>query len=322
MGPVTMHKALYAVTALTVALPLLACSGDESPSDTSPMAESVSPPESGSSSGSSSTAAPAQSPQTEQPPPPAQPEPAKPLGPATFYSVDFMNQLVAFSPDDLSKTAAKVAITGLEKDEKIVAVEVRASDKSLWAVGNTSRMYTIDPTTGVATSQSKSQFFALLNGSLFDLDYDAASDQFRLVSDQGQNAQISPQFGSIVAPVGKKLTYAAGDVNEPKSPQVSGIAFAKNGSLYGIDPVLDVLTLHTDVPNGVVTTIGSLGEDFGDSVGFDIIDVDGGKQTAYLVARPPGALASSLYTVDLSTGKASLVGPIKSAALHGLTHTR
>src|SRR5688572_7645490 len=98
-----MHKALYAVTALTVALPLLACSGDDSSSETSPMAESVSPPETSSSSGAPSTPAAAQ-PQSPSEPAQPEPEPAKPLGPATFYSVDFMNQLVAFSPDDLSKS--------------------------------------------------------------------------------------------------------------------------------------------------------------------------------------------------------------------------
>lgn len=313
-----MHKALFVLAA---SVPLIACSGEDPSPGPSPMAASVAPPETGSSSSSGEPAA-AQGEEQTPTEQPAQPEPPKPLGPATLYSVDFMNQLVAFSSDDASKTT-KVAISGLDGDETISSVEYRASDKTLWGLGTTNRMYTIDPATGVATSQSPYKLLIPIDGTHADLDYDVATDRFRIVTNTAQNLRINPEIGAIVLPGDKKLAFAAGDANEGSTPAVSGIAHAVVvDALYGIDATLDVLTLHTDANAGVITTVGSLGVDIQTSVGFDIVDLGAGKQVAYLVARPPASLASSLYTVDLSTGQAKLVGPIASAALHGLTHTR
>ena len=69
------------------------------------------------------------------------------------------------------------------------------------------------------------------------------------------------------------------------------------------------------IPYLTLNTVGPLGVNAGAANGFDI---SGATGTAYAALRNAGP--SSLYTINLSTGAASLVGPIGSGlALTGLT---
>ena len=67
--------------------------------------------------------------------------------------------------------------------------------------------------------------------------------------------------------------------------------------------------------NGKITTIGALGANTSEFVGFDITG-DTGIAYATLTL---GAAGSSLYTINLTTGAATLVGDVDNgAALRGI----
>jgi hypothetical protein len=66
-------------------------------------------------------------------------------------------------------------------------------------------------------------------------------------------------------------------------------------------------------------TIGALGVAAEDEIGFDIVS-SGGTDVAYAALHVMPATSSSLYTVNLSTGAVTLVGPIGGNVLHALAY--
>jgi len=59
--------------------------------------------------------------------------------------------------------------------------------------------------------------------------------------------------------------------------------------------------------NGTLVSVGALGVDAGDNAGFDISSVDG---VAYAALQVTPSASSGLYRIDLTTGRATLVGRI------------
>lgn len=243
---------------------------------------------------------------------------------SAFYAVDGANRLVRFAPTSLG-TIVTLSITGLQAAETIHAVDFRRTDGKLYGLGSTSRLYTIDTTTGAATVVAATPFTPALSGTTFAFDWNPVVDRFRVVSDTDQNLRLDPATGALVA-VDTSTTYAIGDVNAAANPAVSGCAYlmanAEAGTtvLYDVDTTLDVLTVQNPPNNGSLNTVGPLGIDATSSFGFDIV-VEGGVDKAYIVTNPGGSAASTLYTVNLATGAATAVGQVGGAVLHGLTHS-
>jgi hypothetical protein len=71
--------------------------------------------------------------------------------------------------------------------------------------------------------------------------------------------------------------------------------------------------LFTQVPpnNGTLLDVGPLGFNTSDLVGFDI---SRDSAIAYASLTAPGAALSQLFTIDLGTGAATLVGTIGSGS--------
>jgi hypothetical protein len=110
------------------------------------------------------------------------------------------------------------------------------------------------------------------------------------------------------------------------STGLAAVAYSNNDTdpatgttIYGIDAAAGTLLTAADPNTGQYTTIGSLGlgTALANTVGFDIVTV-GGMNMAFLQAAM-GSGVSRLYTVNLSTGAATLVGNIGGARqLEGL----
>jgi hypothetical protein len=111
-----------------------------------------------------------------------------------------------------------------------------------------------------------------------------------------------------------------GDPNAAATPRVVGSAYSNNTAgaspttLFGIDSNLDTLVTQGSPggspvsPNtGQLLTIGALGFNTSDLVGFDISGTSG---VAYASLTSPAANASQLFTINLATGAASLLGTI------------
>jgi hypothetical protein len=219
-----------------------------------------------------------------------------------------------------------VPITGLQAGEGILGIDLRPSTGQLYALGSTSRLYTINPATGAATQVGSAGAFTL-SGTFFGFDFNPSVDRIRVVSDTGQNIRLNPNDGTLTA-TDTTLTYAAGDPNFGTSPSDVGAAYVNNTAgapsttLFGIDSGLDVLVRQGSVdgtpvsPNtGQLFTVGSLGVDTSVLVFFDVSGVTG---IAY--ASLCSGLACSFYTINLLTGAATLVANLTmQTPITGLT---
>ena len=114
------------------------------------------------------------------------------------------------------------------------------------------------------------------------------------------------------------LTYAAGDAGASATPRVVGSAYtnsvagATTTTLFDIDAGRDFLAIQNPPNNGTLVSVGALGVDVGDNAGFDISAVDG---VAYAALQVAPSVSSGLYRIDLTTGRATVVGRIGGGAV-------
>ena len=228
-----------------------------------------------------------------------------------FYGVDAQNRLVTFS-GQTPTSIKRMPFSGLPAGESVVGLDVRPANKQVVALGSTSRLYRIDVATGAATAIGTAPFVPPLAGASVGFDFNPTVDRIRLTSDARQNLRLHPDTGATAA-VDGALTYAAGDAGAAATPRIVGSAYtnsvagATTTQLFDLDAGRDALVLQNPPNNGTLVTIGSLGIDIGNSAGFDISAVDG---VAYASVQVGQSSSSQLYTVNLSTGAATLVGRI------------
>lgn len=234
-----------------------------------------------------------------------------------IFALTASSRLVRFDSKSPGTIISSVQITGQQANENIVGIDFRPNTGQLYGVGSTSRLYVIDVTSGTATQIGTGQFSTLLAGNHFSINFNPSNDLVRVVSETGQNFTVNPYTGAFAGST--SLTYPPLDPGAGTTPRIVGIGYsnnvvtATNTTLYGIDSTLNSLvtigTQNGGVPpgNGVCYTVGKLGVLTSDIAGFDI---SGQTGTAYAAFAPSGSTASTLYTVDLATGTATLVGTI------------
>ena len=232
--------------------------------------------------------------------------------------------LVTFDSSTPGTIASSLAIAGIGS-ETLLGIDRRPATGILYVLGSGNHLYTINTTTGAATAVGPA-FSPALSGTAFGFDFNPVPDRIRVTSTDTSNFRLNPNDGTV-AGTDTSLTYAAGDSGAGLAPRVVGSAYTNNfngtavTTLFGIDSNRNVLVIQggpngTPSPNGgVLTTIGTgLGFDTSDLVGFDISGTSG-LAFASLVAPTGGA--AQLFTINLSTGTATLVGTIGN----GLTLT-
>ena len=218
------------------------------------------------------------------------------------YAVDNMNMLQIFNP--MNPMPVSKAITGLQAGENILGIDFRPLNGQLYALGSSSRIYTLNLGTGAATAVG-SQLPTLLVGSDFGFDFNPTVDRIRVVSDLGQNLRLNPIDGTISA--------IDGMIN-PGTPTLSGAAYSENfagattTSLFVIDHNTDKLYLQSPPNNGVLVERGALGINITNSNGFDIGST---SNKAYLLATVNSE--NKIYSVNTTTGAASAVSNYPNA---------
>lgn len=235
---------------------------------------------------------------------------------ATLYGVTGANTLVRFrssSPGTIERT---FNVTGLQGGESIVGIDARPATRQLYALGSTGRLYVVNPASGRAALISTVS--TALSGTSFGMDFNPTVDRLRVTSDADQNLRINVDTGATT--VDTALAYAGSDVNAGQNPNVvasaytNSVAGATTTTLYNIDSARDVLVTQNPPNNGTLNTVGALGVDTSDAVGFDIAP---NGNTAFAALTVGGV--SQLYTVNLMTGAATLVGGVGGGAqLRGL----
>jgi hypothetical protein len=204
-----------------------------------------------------------------------------------------------------------VTVTGLQAGETIVGIDRRPATGQLYGLSSSSRIYLINETTGAATAVGTQGAFTL-NGASFGFDFNPTVDRIRVTSNLDQNLRLNPNDGSLTA-TDLPLAFAGGGPN----PNVIGSAYTNNfggattTTLYGIDSDLDILVTQIPPNNGTLNTVGSLNVNVGAIGGFDISGLTG---TAYAALTPTTATSgfSFLYSINLATGAATLIGQIGS----------
>lgn len=227
----------------------------------------------------------------------------------TIFLTNDQNNLLRVDSATPGVIQSNMSISGLAAGDSIVGIDFRPATGVLYGLGSSSRLYTIDTTTGSATAVGGAGAFALA-GDAFGFDFNPVPDRIRVTSDSAQNLRLNPNNGALAATDGT-LAYASGDANFGVQPMVvaAGYTNSKAGAttttLYGIDFALGVLVIQNPPNAGVLNTVGSLGISTTNQVGFDILP---GAGTAF--ASLTSGSSSSLYTINLVTGAASLVGAI------------
>ena len=212
-------------------------------------------------------------------------------------------------------TVTKTITISSVGNEALVAIDFRPATGDLYAMGASGRLYVLNLTTGAASVPSATP--TPLVGTSFGFDFNPVVDLIRVTSDGDQNFRLNPNDGSLVA-ADTPLAYAAGDIHVAGNPNIVGSAYTNNfvGAattiLYDIDSTFDTL-VYQDPPNsGQLHTVGNLGFNTNDIVGFDISQ---GTGVAYASLS---AGTTSLYTINLASGAATLVGAIANpTALNG-----
>ncbi|MBD2021651.1 DUF4394 domain-containing protein [Leptolyngbya sp. FACHB-36] len=252
-------------------------------------------------------------------------------GQLQLFGLTAQNTIVAFDPSNPIFTSS-VSVTGV--DGTLIGIDVRPANGLLYGVTDTSKIYTIDPTTGSASFVSTLSPLTFNAGVEAGVDFNPVPDRLRLVGSNDQNLRVNVDNGAIApfdaaAPFQPdlNLTYATDDRNAGANPTITAAAYTNSFSgpaaptrttqLFGIDSALDTLVLQNPPNNGVLRTIGSLGVDFGATGGFDIFSPLNGLNIAYAVS------GSTLYSLDLSTGAATSLGSVGngSSSFIGLAAT-
>jgi hypothetical protein len=231
---------------------------------------------------------------------------------------------VGFDPLRPERVRFRVAVTNLKSGERLVGIDFRPLTGRLYGVGSTSQVYTINLRNGFAAPIG-APFTPGLDGAENGVDFNPQADRLRVVSKAGQNLRLNPDTGAALAD--GPLAYAAqppADANAGQQPGVTGAAYTNNfagttaTTLYDVDATQDVLALQNPPNDGTLRTVGSLQQDAGDLLGFDIVSLAGGNRLAeqlsrrlaggapdagLAVSQPAGSQQLRLYSVDLGSGR-------------------
>jgi len=234
----------------------------------------------------------------------------------TIFAATNSNKLISFVSTAPGVIQNTVQITGLA-DETIIGIDYRPANGMLYAIGSSSRIFTINPLTGVATQVGTGITTPQLNGVAYGFDFNPVPDRIRVVSTATHNLRFVPDTGAS-AGIDAPLAYAPSDRQAGQPTFITGAAYdnsfagSTSTTLYVIDSSFDTLARQgspggTPIsPNsGQLFTVGPLGVDTNEMVGFDIAD---NTNNAYATLTVGGV--SQLYTINLITGAATLVGNV------------
>lgn len=239
-------------------------------------------------------------------------------GPLAVVGLTADMQLVCFREKHPEHARAIGTVTGLMNGDVLVGIDYRVQDGGLYGVSRSGGVYRIDPGTAVATRIST--LTVALDGTSFGVDFNPAADRLRIVSDTGQNLRHNINTGGVTL-ADDPLDYPpATPLNAvgPNAVMVTGSAYTNNDlsattatTLYALDTMLDQVALQSPPNDGTLAATGKLGLDVAADTGFDIYSSVRNGVTVELRALASLAGAdgkSSLFGIDLPTGKATLRG--------------
>ncbi|MGI8654102.1 MAG: DUF4394 domain-containing protein [Pyrinomonadaceae bacterium] len=254
-------------------------------------------------------------------------------------------RLVSFDFNSPGTLRTDMVISGLQAGEVLRGIDFRPATGQLFALGSSSRLYTLDPDTGVAT-QVGGGFAPAINSAFpYAFNFNPNPDRLRVIgSANQQNFRLNPNTGGTVdsdantagTQLDTNVAFASGDPNAGDLPNIVATAYNNNDNdpatpttNYAIDPrgggnvaagTARLVTVGSvngspNSPNsGLLNTVATITDSTGtfiptnNLVGFDIAQ----DNTAYVSLTPPTPFnsTSTLYTLNLSSGQATPLGTI------------
>ncbi|MEO6093885.1 MAG: DUF4394 domain-containing protein [Novosphingobium sp.] len=233
------------------------------------------------------------------------------------------NVLVTVSPTAPGTVISSIPLSGIGAGQVVTGIDYRpASPRILYAISNIGQIYAVNARTGVASAVGTPPLPTIGNPGF---DFNPTVDRIRINTQTRQNFRANPDTGALAA-VDGNLAYAAGDplagaiVNVAGAAYTNSFAGATTTTLYVIDTrgALAPAQLATQgnavvSPNsGTLFSIGSTGVTTLGDVGFDIDR--GGAALATLTN--PSTRVTSLYSINLTTGAATLLGTLPGNQLY------
>jgi len=267
--------------------------------------------------------------------------PAEPEGPPrkeTLLALTQDHQLIRFNAGQPGRILDRKPLLGLPTGDSLVGIDFRIARGVLYGLSRQGLLFSIDTASGRLTRVGSKPLALPLDGQVFGFDFNPAADRIRVVGGSF-NLRLHPDTGEAVdgdpatpgVQADARLAYASDDMNAGREPDIVSAGYTYNkrdeklttnfaldrargtlvrqGSHEGVQPVVS--------PNsGRLTTIGSLGLGPMVDASFDIADV---SNAAFAALRLNATDPTQLYTIDLATGRATLIGTVgNGAALRGL----
>ena len=232
--------------------------------------------------------------------------------------------LLSFDTAQPGLIRTSAGITGVDATQTLVGLDIRPATNTLYALGysapaQTYTLYTLNSLTGVATPVNATPIALALGTGKVGFDFNPTVDRIRVTSGNRANFRLNPVDGTVAA-TDTQLAYATTDANAAATPNIGASAYtnsvagatATTTALYNYDLGLNIITTQNPPNNGTLNTVGATGlavNTTTPNVDLDIYSSAAGTNTAYLVANTT-TTNTSLYTVNLTTGAATLVGAI------------
>ena len=241
-------------------------------------------------------------------------------GPTAYSIADGGASLIRYDVSDPSTATSVGSFSGA--GSFLDSIDFRPGDGQLYGYSDLNdTYYTVDLATAALTAVGTSPVSAPTNTFFLGMDWNPTIDKLRVVTDSGQNIVYDPATGDALAAT--DLSYPGGGVIGPRiieNAYTNNFAGATSTTQYALDYDLNTLaTLAND--SGVLTTVATVNLagseiDFNEYAGFDIISLPGASNVAYALLTVGGS--PTLYTIDLKTGAATLMGGVDPG--FGLTY--
>ncbi|MEO6220159.1 MAG: DUF4394 domain-containing protein [Ginsengibacter sp.] len=220
-----------------------------------------------------------------------------------FYALAAGMKLDKYNSSRPNSILNSATISGLQAKETILAIDFRPATGQLYGLGSSSRLYVIDPKTGIARMIGAGAFTTPLTGDIAAFDFNPTVDRIRVVTSSGQNLRLNPETSAVA--------FVDGTINGQTSAVIVAAAYTNNSAgqttttLYDIDKTTNSLYIQSPPNDGTLKLVGSLNLNVGEG-GFDI-SPDNSALGIFKVENQ-----SNLIGVDLASGKAKVIAKYNS----------
>jgi hypothetical protein len=235
----------------------------------------------------------------------------------TLVGLTSANELVHLNTAALGGEA-RTAITGLAAGERLVGIDTRPRNGLLYGVSTQNRLYTLDEASGAASLVAALGSNIVMPGLGYGIDFNPVADagtgaSLRFTSSAGHNYAINANTGAVTVATALAGSFSGVSYSNSRPLQAGAPA---STALYYIDSSTDTLSRATAAFNNpTLTAVGALGVDVLKANGFEVL---ANGQAFAALNVDDGSLDTGLYSIDLMSGAAQLVGRY-NGTLAGLT---